>query len=174
MSPKERLVAWLKGLGVAYEEVPSAEFKKEWRWLPDFFDAPFTSGLGIHWPYQRIIGVPGTGWPAILHEAGHLVATDGNLKTTNELVFLGWEWAVMQHLDLPQDEWLKSNSDYGIDGASADAGSECCDTIGHLAHNPQALQRVMAEMVSDAKRYGTITDDGTPVAHPNRRFEALR
>lgn len=170
VTPKEKLIAWLRGLGIRYTEVPSDEFKREWRWLPDFFDAPFTAGLGIHWPYREIVGVPETGWPGILHEAGHLVATDGRLDTTNELVFLGWEWAVMRHLDLPEPEFLRSNKDYGIEWRHKDELYGC---IGHLSANLDALQDCMSSLVRDAQKYGTVLDDGTPVAHPNRRFAPL-
>ena len=76
--------------------------------------APFTDGLGVVWSDFEIHAMPSTPWAHLLHEAGHLVASNEPPDSSNEYVFLGWELAVVEHLGLSMRDFHKDNASYGI------------------------------------------------------------
>lgn len=165
---KDKVTDFLAALGVAYVEVLGYE---EWeRLLEDGMKvAPFDGDFGILWDEQTICGWMGRShWAGIIHEGGHLLATDKSLYAVDETDFLGWEIAVVRHLGLPMDDFIRANADYGIQWPQDE---DYYDTIGVLP--PDQVGPMCDFYVQVAKDLNTVNADGTPVAHPSRVFPAL-
>lgn len=115
MNDETKLFDYIRGLGVAYV----VHDLVSWKTLDhddDFYEAPFTRGLGVRWSAKEIHDYRPTRrhWAEILHEAGHLVATDLSPNKSEEYDFLGWELAVIKKLGLSMQQWYDNNREYSI------------------------------------------------------------
>jgi len=81
-----------------------------------FFRAPFTNLLiGIAWPTRRILYCGEVRWYDVIHEMGHIFATNDKPYLADEVSFLGWEYALMRHIGASARSWYKGNEDYGLE-----------------------------------------------------------
>lgn len=176
MTDKEKVVQFLAGLGLTYIEVPEtfAALSAVWEEMTKdrgLREAPFTTYLGCIPDERAIVGRHHHHWASLIHEAGHLLCEPTVLdRKAQEIEWFGWEWAVVQYLDLPQDEFLKSNRDYGIDWHTPD-GEHYREEVGNLRAGE--VEQFFGQKVETAKKLGLVLEDGTPVAHSNRRFSPV-
>lgn len=172
MTPKEKVIRFLGGLGLTYKELCGSAAHSDWEAYLDegLRVAPFTTGLGILPAERLILSKSAPHWASLVHEAGHLLASPTVLdRKEQEIEWFGWEWAVALHLDLPRDEFLRANMDYGISWDSPEG--RYCEDVLHL--RPYEVEQFFGEKIEEAKRLGIVTAEGQPVAHPMRRFEAV-
>lgn len=90
--------------------------------LRHFYEAPFTSKIGINWRDRTILYAGNVGWPDFVHEMGHTFACKANPDRSKEEKFFGWELKLVE-VTLgfspggPQHrEWESSNQYYCVDG----------------------------------------------------------
>ena len=114
---QSRLLAYLAEKGVKvrfFESVLS--IREEFDYDNSGYEpAPFKRGLGVRWAEKEIVAIEGMDWPSLVHEAGHILASKEPPQRSDEYAFLGWEFALCQHLGLPLREWYEQNRDYSLD-----------------------------------------------------------
>jgi hypothetical protein len=105
---------YLEGLcrswGWEITEVSSKRYD-ELRKTSEFYEAPFTSNLGISFQLKSIIWTDEVSWPSLVHEMAHVFATTKSMYRVNELDFLGWEYQLAITLN-GVEEWLEDNRGY--------------------------------------------------------------
>jgi len=172
MQDKEKLGAFLVERGVIFVEVKEEGAAlhaawEAWRKERGLKEAPFTSYLGCIPQKRTIVGRPNTPWPHILHEAGHLLAQAIPLSPkSEEIAWFGWEWAVVQHLDLCVREFLHDNKAYIINWDGPYAWRE---EVGDLKEEEAPL--FFQERILEAQGLGVVDVNGVPLAHPNNLLQ---
>lgn len=166
-SDYNKVVQYLQTLGVEVVQF-EGDFIK---WLRScektLRQAPFTNDLAVNWEKRQIVySGDKHPWPHLVHEAGHLLATRFTPENSNELHFLGWEMAFVQHLKLSMEYWHKNNSDYGIDQV---IDSVRYNNIGSYPYDSIEFDQLVAHFVNDAKNRGIVTDSGIPLVHRSRQ-----
>jgi hypothetical protein len=118
MEDQKARIAKLKALaascGGSLTEVSKEDFR-EMESERSLVRAPFTSELlGINFHTKEVIFAGKVGESSIIHEMGHVFATDQEPRYATEWDFFGWEYAMARHIGLPVKTWLNSNADYGV------------------------------------------------------------
>lgn len=147
------LTEFAKSWGAVVESVPHTEFVKlEDR--PDFSDCPFDLFIGVLHREKRVVWsqdrVPH--WTTLLHELGHVLACREAPDVCQEFAFLGWEFAVAQHLGLSIPAWLEGNAYYGV-RSGVELESLDIDEIDEL----------LEDRLTEARRLGLLVGD-TPIS----------
>ena len=129
--------------------------------------APFTQNLAIQWESKQLHFFGTQPWPSLLHEAGHILCSKvpPNHRDADDISFLGWELAVMKHLQLPMKHWHKSNDEYGISGGEWQTPEDNYDEIGQLPFGKAPFKRFVRYYVEDARQRGLVAEDGTPLCY---------
>jgi hypothetical protein len=137
--------------------------QKEWGALKEerltdrthpFHEAPFSSrDLGVHWPSRRVIYCGEVEWTEVVHEMGHVFATNANPDDADELEFFGWEYTVVKFIGASVDEWVKHNKDYGIHENEH-------REFGDIP--PKARGKLLQDLVQRGKDAGIIDAKGRP------------
>ncbi len=156
----EKLLAFLeqKGIKVVRHE--------EYHWrhtVEGFEEAPFTSAdLGVCWDRFEIHYRGDVPWPAMLHEAGHLLATQDPPKRSEEWKFFGWEIAVVHYLRLDLEEFYWNNRDYGINYQEAGDG-EYYSELQDIPYDSPVFYSFIAARVNDAIHFGNVDSNRVPL-----------
>jgi hypothetical protein len=101
---------------VSKEEFRAIESANGFELVNKFARAPFTSELlGINFHTKEVIFAGQVGESSIIHEMGHVFATEQEPRYGTEWDFFGWEFVLARHIGLPVKTWLKGNSDYVVD-----------------------------------------------------------
>lgn len=168
MTDRKTLLDWLASeFGIRWVEITSESPGFWLKWESELYNglekAPFTSRLGVIRDTKTIVGVPSTPWPAILHEAGHLVAANPTKKLceSDEASWFGWEIATLRHLGLDKTDFLHNNRDYGIEWPGPSGTRE---DLGHLLEDE--VEVFFDEKVREAQQLGVVSREGRPLPHP--------
>lgn len=124
-------------------------------------EAPFTVGLWLNMDKFEVHGSWNTPWAHILHEAGHLVATNKPLAAADEEEFLGWEIAVIQYLKLSMLEWYENNREYGVNYSYLPDGY--ADELQDLRYGSRPFWQYVGARLHEAKELRLIVQ-GEPAA----------
>jgi hypothetical protein len=135
-----------------------------WRHTVEGFEeAPFTSAdLGVCWDRFEIHYRGDVPWPAMLHEAGHLLATQDPPKRSEEWKFFGWEIAVVNWLRLSLEEFHWNNRDYAINYQDAGDG-EYYGEVNDIPYDSPVFYSFLESRIRFAKSCGLVAEDGTPL-----------
>lgn len=169
MTDKEKVVQFIVGMGLTYIELAEegAALHAAWdEWCEDYGlrQAPFTAYLGIVPNERTIVARPHHHWTTLIHEAAHLLC-ERSVFYGEEIGWFGWEWAVVQHLGLSREEFLRENRDYTISWEASD--ERWVEDVRDL--RADEVDRFFNKKVAEAQRLGVVTEDGIPVAHENWR-----
>ncbi len=78
-----------------------------------FYEAPFTHrDIGVIWSRKLVVYAGEIAWVEAIHEMGHVFASRMNPDHANELLFLGWEIAMVDHIKGDFPTWLAGNKEY--------------------------------------------------------------
>lgn len=158
-----RLEALCQRLGGSLQRVTPAEFEVLKR-QPGFSRAPASPGHGLDWDARRIYAVDSLINPgAIIHEMGHVFASDLPPYCSNEFDWLGWEIVVARHMRCYR-QWSQQNKDYAINELVLGGAWIAMDgdEWGDLS---RAKQRLLArDRIAAAKQLGSLTRQGMPRA----------
>lgn len=82
--------------------------------------APFVSySLGIDYDNKNIFYSQGSDYGHVIHEMAHVFASKTPPFSSDEISFIGWEFAVAKHINLDIEKWCSQLSDYMIDDNTA-------------------------------------------------------
>jgi len=107
----------------------------------DFYEAPFTKGLGVDWKNKIIFYTGEVKWSYIIHEMGHVFASNKTPDMSEEWDFFGWEIAVARFIKARMREWRTNQADYNV--PYGEGGT--CVAFGGLTYQDQC--RVMSGAV---------------------------
>lgn len=126
-----------------------------------FYAAPFTDRkLGIHWPSRRIVYQGEVMWFEVIHEMGHVFATNTPPDNSSEVGFFGWEYALVRHIGADLKVWEDSNSKYGI-GSTDTRDGKWTDEFGGLS--AEERKKYLEDCVKEGQASGIIDADGRPI-----------
>ena len=89
----------------------------DWRTCPvGIIEAPFASyPLGVNFNMKVIAFDPKrVKWQHIIHEMGHVFASDNHPEKTDEYQFLGWEYIIAKQVGGSMREWHEQNGEYEV------------------------------------------------------------
>jgi hypothetical protein len=156
----EKLLDFLREQGI------TVVHHEEYHWrhkVEGFQEAPFTSAdLGICWDHFELHYRGTVPWPAVLHEAAHMLATHDKPNESKEWQFFGWEIAVVNYLRLDLEEFHWNNRDYAIDYQDAGDGNYYGE-VQDIPYDSPVFHSFLASRVSFAKSCGLVAEDGTPL-----------
>lgn len=107
--------------GIEFDRLPFPDYLGQYD--SGWHEAPFTDGMGIHWPSRRVfVKESHTKYTTdIIHEMGHLFACRWNPNgPIEEHEFLGWEIRLALLVGLPDSEYKRQNSNYVVDAPITD------------------------------------------------------
>jgi hypothetical protein len=163
-SDKEKLRSWLESCGIIFifcECFSKLDRTFDKSFLNQLQFAPFSPDVAVVWSRKIILATKKASWPAILHEAGHILCSNVPPdKCDDEFCFFGWERAVVKHLKLSMSEWLKDNADYCIDFRDEDKTFE---TIKDIQDIQTSKKRFYSEILQIAYEHNFVTMDGKPL-----------
>lgn len=118
-----------------------------------FYVGPFGDDevVGIDWAGRRVYYVSVT-WPTLIHEMAHAFAVTDPPDDSDDLEFLGWEWAMVAHIKADKEAWLKSMQYYGLDNG---------DYLGDLSRKQQL--RLLDSKVRACIKKGMVSPKGVPL-----------
>lgn len=123
-----------------------------------FSDSPFSRfDLGVD--YRRKIVYTGIAlkdrapFEEVIHELGHVVACLKEPGESDEIDFLGWEYALAKELRGVR-AWLSSNKNYAV----GDQFGTGVDELGELSSRKR--QTVLNNCLAEARAQGLVTRDG--------------
>lgn len=109
------LKTFTKRLGGSLKKVTDDKFKNL-RTKNVVGVAPFVQyNLGVDYDNKIIYYTDNSHWGHVIHEMAHVFASTKPPSTSDEVSFIGWEFAVTKYLNLNIDEWCNQLSDYMID-----------------------------------------------------------
>jgi hypothetical protein len=77
--------------------------------------APFSAWLGVDHRLKLVYLTKEANLGEVIHEMGHVFATDRSPNFSEEYDFFGWEFVVAQKVNLV-DEWIQSAGNYSVGG----------------------------------------------------------
>ena len=130
--------------------------------LDDYSDAPFTSYVGVNHKRKTIyIAKPDVNPGEIVHEMGHVFATNKAPEQTEEWVWFGWEFALARKTGCIK-QWMRSCNLYQV-GTEALNGSTK-DIIDFGGLNVKDRRKVLLERLDLALHHKLITSDLEPLS----------
>jgi hypothetical protein len=139
-------------LGGVLKEISKEEFRaiesvNGFEMVNRFARAPFTSELlGVNFHTKEVIFAGQVGESPIIHEMGHVFATDQEPRYGTEWDFFGWEFILARFIGLPVKTWLQGNANYAV----TDEGS----ILSSL--KDKEICRMLHERVRFARKAGTV------------------
>lgn len=153
MTYMQKLLRFAKRHNVAMKHVSDAEYQRCQEDI-DFSDAPFTDGMGVYWRSKILVYTDQTKWYELVHDLGHLLASNDTPDQSTEYDFLGWEMRLTMTLDATKGlkDWRDGNNAYMV---------ELDDTglieIGDLSD--QQFKRLVDDRIAAAKATGLIRNN---------------
>lgn len=112
-----RLKKIAQGWGGDVVAVDKTHFLSELPLIGGWSKAPFEEGIGIMWEektvyyckelVQRVV-------TSVIHEMGHVFASEVMPDEADEMNFFGWEYALSKQIKLHRLAWMNWNRDYNV------------------------------------------------------------
>ena len=127
----------------------------------DYFNCPFDWDIGIDWDQkvlyispERLRTAGASLVAALIHEAGHLVATTERPMGSQEWRFFGWEYVVAKHCQVVKS-WLIGHQDYYVPVP----GEKDTQELRNVS--PANVRAILKERLHEAQSLGLVVD-GNP------------
>jgi hypothetical protein len=125
--------------------------EEEYWALTGISEAPFATTLGIDYQAGIVYYTADQQIGEIIHEMGHVFASDKPPNVSKEWTFFGWEWTVAKAAGC-ELEWIASSRNYSVPRG---------DEFGYITEGRQ--KRILRERYGHAKKIGLISQNGTPL-----------
>ena len=151
-----RLASLANDLGGQLVLVDDDKFKK-CKYINTFSIAPFVGyNLAVDYCNKIVYYEKNSNWGHIIHEMAHVFASNLPPDQSDEITFIGWEFATAKYINAPIDMWYEQLSDYLTDSDV---------TFSSLSEEEKA--NFLADRMSFCMKENMIQDNGKPLSIRN-------